>query len=369
MKPNLVHLEIDAGKGNVKKLTGWTRLVATRGIERFPNSFELQMTEAVPDFDYVEALPGNKCRVLIDDDVVLTGYVDKFIPSINGNQHIIQIVGRGLCCDLVDCSAEWLGMQFLNVSAQKIAESLAAPYGIKVVAELKTDQISVQNLNLGESPAAVLDRVCKVAQLLCYENENGELVLSRERGESATGGLKQGDNVEQANLVYGMDLRYSDYVAVYPSAPLTKDVTNGVSIGFYPLNDESMPRRRLLYILPEEGDAGFVVAKKRVEWEMKRRLARSFMLRATVSTWRDADGKLWTPNTQIAVDIPSLKIGTDKKWLIGEVTYRYDETGTHCDMLIMPVGAFTPQPIVGFPADKDVANAYLLAQGKGGITQ
>lgn len=365
---NNVTLEVE-GNGVTNTLKGWTRLNVTRGIERLPNSFDLQMSDNVPDLDYVDVKVGMTCRVKIGYDVVVTGYIDRFIPSINGNQHIIQVVGRGKCCDLVDCSAVWQSMQFLNVSANEIAVNLCEPFGISVLTEVSTTPISVQNLNLGESPAAVLDRVCKVAQLLYYENEDGDLVLSRERDEKATGSIAQGVNVEVANFTHAMDQRYSKYIVVNPATPVTKDLPgNDASVGMYETEDKLVQRFRPLYILPDDGDAGYVVAQQRMNWELKRRFARSYMLRVTTSTWRDANGDLWRPNIKVNVNIPALKV-VNEMWLIGEVTYRLDQTGTHCDMLIMPIGAFTPQPIVGLPADKDVANAYLISQGQVGPLQ
>jgi prophage tail gpP-like protein len=48
------------------------------------------------------------------------------------NQHILQVVGRGLCQDLVDCSAVYKGMQFVNMTAESIAKSLCEDFGITV---------------------------------------------------------------------------------------------------------------------------------------------------------------------------------------------------------------------------------------------
>jgi prophage tail gpP-like protein len=53
------------------------------------------------------------------------------------NQHILQVVGRGLCQDLVDCSAVYKGMQFVNMTAESIAKSLCEDFGITVNVKLK----------------------------------------------------------------------------------------------------------------------------------------------------------------------------------------------------------------------------------------
>ncbi|KAF1027067.1 MAG: hypothetical protein GAK29_00873 [Acinetobacter bereziniae] len=354
---NKVKLIIDTGT-NQFAIEGWTQVSITCGIERIPNSFSLQMSEKVPDLAYVEVIPGDKCTVYIGEDVVVTGYIDRFTNTVRANQHIYQVTGRGKCSDLVDCSAVWKGMQFQNMDALKIAESLCEDYGIKVSSEVKTDVISVQNINIGETPAAVLDRVCRVAQVLYYEDENGNLILSRERNDGPVGSLVQGKNIETASFTKGRDQLYSDYIVVIPSAALNADQIEDQNIGYYIVKDKFINRYRPLYIIPEDGDAGFKVAEKRAMWEQNRRYARSNVLNLTVSNWRNVEGILYKPNTQVQINIPSLKI-VMQNWLIGEVTYRIDEMGTRCDLIVMPIGGFTPEPIIpfkGLPTDVLEAN-------------
>ncbi len=360
MKDNIVKLVIETETSQTT-IIGWKNLNISRGIERIPNSFNLMMSEKVPDLNYVAINKGDKCKVYIDDDVVVTGYVDRVISMISADQHIIQVVGRGKCSDLVDCSAVWKGMQFQNMTATNIAESLCEDFGIAVISEVTTDVVSVQNINLGETAAAVLDRICRVAQILYYEDENGNLVLSRERNDKVLGSLVQGVNIETATFNDCTDQLYSDYIVVIPSAPLNMDQTPDQNIGYYTVHDKAIKRYRPLYIIPEDGDAGFTVAEKRAMWEQNRRYARSNMLSVTVSNWRDVSDALYKPNTQIQVNIPSLKV-VMQNWLIGEVTYRKDESGTRCDMLIMPIGAYTPEPIIPFKGlPTDVLNANLGA--------
>lgn len=355
MNRDTVKLKTNNGQTQLE-ITGWERLSITRGIERIPNSFDLQMSGKVPDLEYVEVTEGSECQVFIGDDVVVTGYVDRVISIISDNQRIIQVVGRGKCQDLVDCSAIWQGMQFNNMHAYTIAELLCVDFGIDVVEEVIGPLISVQNINLGETPAAILDRVCKIAQLLYYEDGSGNLVLSRERNHTVHGALEQGVNIESATFVQGMDQRYSDYIIVPPNAQLTGDITNGISAGYHTIKDPSVPRYRPLYIIPEDGDAGFIVAEQRAVWERNRRYARSNTVRVTATNWHDSDGGLYIPNTKIKLHIPKLGI-EDKNWLIGEVTYRLDETGTRCDLLVMPIGAFTPEPIVANKLPMDIGAA------------
>jgi hypothetical protein len=44
------------------------------------------------------------------------------------------------------------------------------------------------------------------------------------------------------------------------------------------------------------------------------------------------------------------------------VTYRIDETGTRCDLLVMPIGAYTPEPIVINKLPLDIGAALGVGQ-------
>ena len=68
---------------------------------------------------------------------------------------------------------------------------------------------------------------------------------------------------------------------------------------------------------------------------------------------RDSAGALYCPNTLVDVLLPAL-MARGETWIVSEVTYRRDEGGTACDLVIMPPEAFTPQPILLQPGMADV---------------
>jgi len=87
-------------------LTGWESASITRGIEIMPSSFEIGLTEKYPGraADIV-VKPGEPCVVLIGNDPVVTGTIDRTLPAMAPRQHTVHIHGRSKCEDLVDCSA------------------------------------------------------------------------------------------------------------------------------------------------------------------------------------------------------------------------------------------------------------------------
>ncbi len=81
-------------------------------------------------------------------------------------------------------------------------------------------------------------------------------------------------------------------------------------------------------------------------WERDRRFGRSFGLSVVTDSWRDSSGKLWTPNTHVPLELPSMKV-SNRTYVISEVTYvRDEENGTTAELLLIPPEAFAVQPII-----------------------
>ena len=93
---------------------------------------------------------------------------------------------------------------------------------------------------------------------------------------------------------------------------------------------------------------------------MVRRYGRSTVLTLTTDSWRDSAQTLWTVNTSVPVDAPHLGI-IKQKFLIAQVRFRRGKAGTHADLVLMPPGAFAPEPIVLTPQDPEIANARAQA--------
>jgi prophage tail gpP-like protein len=336
-----------------RQLSGWSDIRVTRGIERCPSDFALQLTEKYPGVaaDLV-VQPGDSCQVFIGNDLVITGYVDKFVPEIDGNNHRISVTGRSKCQDLVDCAAEWPGGQILGSSVLQIAQKLASVYGITVSALSDIGAgIPQFNLMLGETPYDVIERICRYRALLAYDDTDGNLLLAGVGSTKAASGFTQSINIERALVVYSMDQRFSEYVAFLQSVDVFTDLGAGGNL-LGVAYDYGVTRHRRRVIIAEAGGGGQDIAKQRANWEAARRYGRGATLMLTTDAWRDSAGTLYTPNTLVPLSIPALKLD-GKTWVIGEVTYARGERGTKCQLTIMPPEAFNPEPILlqPFPAD------------------
>lgn len=341
-----------------KVWAGWEEISLMRSCETCPSSFNITISERYPgELSAVVIEPGQTCVVKIGHDVVLTGYVDRYVPIIDGRQHSVRILGRSKVQDLVDCSALFDTFQISGQTVSQIARTLAGKYGINVKASGDDPLLPQLNLQLGETVWDVIERICRFAKLLCYDNPEGDLVLAPVSKDKHSSGAEQGTNVEAAQISYGMDGRFQEY-RVYPLSiqPLMQAEQSaggsGISGPLAIARDDAVKRNRVRIIILEHGAGSGSLqqaAQQRADWEAGRRRGRSEAVTVIVDSWRDSKGMLWQPNRLIPLDIPACKL-KKAEWIIGDVTYQKGRQGTVATIVAMPAHAFDPQydPLVPY---------------------
>lgn len=346
-------------------ISGWEDVSITCRCDGFPNSFSLAAATLDPSTRAATpGNPGDRCWVRIGDDTVVTGYLDQVVEGYGSTNHALSFSGRGKTCDLVDCSAEWPSGQIIGGTALTIAEKLVEPYGaLEVALSGGADagpQVPQWALDYTETPAAIIQRLAQNAGLIAYEGNDGRLLLAAVGTVTAGSGLLAGDggNVEAASVTYSMHERFSEVVCCWYSTAITDDIAG--SDFFHTEPDPNVGRhRRLDIVLAAVGgdETAEEFTKRRARWEVARRAGRALVVQATVDSWRDGGGKLWTPNTIVPVSLPGQRF--TGSLLVASVTYRRDaRTGTHADLVLMPKEAFAIEPIslnpIGAPDVKTV---------------
>ena len=363
VKPDDVALIIDG-----RDFRGWTDVRFTRGIERMPSDFTLSLTENYPNrSQFLEIKPGQGCELWAGRDRILAGHVDTVSSTIAKQSHSITVGGRNATADLVDCMAEWPGGQVRESSVLKVAQKLAEPFDITVRGESgppvgggarkgENILIPVFVIMIGEGAFEIIERLCRIAGLLVYDQPDGSLVLAtnpavlregltRNQGGMtvAASGFEEGVNVEHATTTFSMHQRYSNYKAYRFAFDAFNDISPETNL-IAEFKDESVPRYRPRAVLMElNKNMALENAEKRAMWEAKRRWGRSRAVTIRTDSWRDAAGVLYTPNTLIPLHLPTLKLER-LLWLASEVTYHLSERGTECEVTLMPSQAFDVQP-------------------------
>lgn len=333
-----------------RQISGWDAVRVTCGIERLPSDFTLSLMDYYPANPRQQlVVAGESCTVQLGNDLVLTGYIDCWSPSVSTSRHQIVASGRGKCQDLVDCSAEWPNNVISQADALQIAQKLAAPYGINVTSDVRDLQKVPQfTLNWGESSQEVIDRISRWAALLYYDLPDGSLRLTRAGTRQAGSGITQGENIQNAYFTSSMDERFSDYTGVSMSMTPVAEMSSDGGYSAVTLATSQDPeaanmRYRNRIIIVESTMNSDKQAQNCIDWEMNRRYGRSKSLDVTIDSWRDSAGKLWQPNTLIPIRLPIFGL-EDVLWLLSEVTFIRNERGTQARMFLMPPAAFAVRP-------------------------
>ena len=370
-------LIVEPPEGGAKQaFTGWTSTRVTRGIDRLPSDFEIEATERDPLHpEILRIQPFSPCEILLGSDKVLTGYIDRVVPSLSASGHSIHVVGRSKCEDLVDCAAMFQTFELRDTDPQNLATMLCAPFNISVdvVGDIGATSIPIFAVILSETVADIVARVARYAAILAYDGTDGNLILSRGGSTSMESGFAQGQNIQGATGAFSGDQRYSEVRAVYlsvemlyspPSLPTQASVLQHDTLTT--AYDKGVPRYRPFLFVAEQSDYHYTVAKARTQWEVNRRWGRSQQVRLVCDSWRDSAGKLWDINALAHVDIPALKINK-QVWLISEVSFVKDGRGTRSEVTLMPKEAFSVEPIILNPFAATIAEALNTPAGPNGV--
>lgn len=309
---------------NGQEYSGWKGVDIERSIEAVAGSFSLSIAE-MSNFEIKE---GDTVEVKIGSDTVNSGYVDDISEDISDGSHTLTVVGRDKTADLVDCSiktGEWK-----NVKFEDVAKEICNLFSIEIKKDTDTgDKFPSVKAQPGETAFELLDRHARQRGLLLSSTRDGKLLITT-TGKDSTGiTLKEGVNIKSASITRSTKERYQKYIV------LSSEENVGVS-GV--AQDDSIKRFRQIVMMSEnEGNAS--VCKKRASWEAITRAARGVSLSVEVQGWRDSNDNIWTENTMVNIDIPSLKIS--EIMLISSVNYIKDENGTITRMTIKRKDAYT----------------------------
>lgn len=351
--------------GNTRVI-GWETVAITRSVEAFPNSFVLTLADQFPgdptQAPFFPTGPGEPCQVYIGSDLVVTGFVDRYSITVGGGRHDVTITGRGTCQDLVDCPASVKSNTLSAANALDLARQLAKPFGIAVRSGVDDlgKPVKFFTVALGEPAYEIIERVSRYVGYLVYEDQSGTLVLDRVGTQAMASGFSMPGNIEGASSTLSADQRFSHYTVLWNSVaqfneanPLANQRADRDDDAFI----KQFPNRfRPKIIVSEQYDPDADYGMQRANWELARRIGRSQAINLTCDSWRDSAGALWQPNMLAPINAPPLKI-VNKQWVIGTVTFRKDQSGTHSDITLMPKDAFTPEPTPLFLWDRETTSA------------
>ncbi|GAA5783935.1 phage baseplate assembly protein [Chitiniphilus shinanonensis] len=315
---------------------GWTEISLQRGLEQLAGSFTLQLTERWPDQDTARPVkPGEACVVTIDDQPVITGFIDQVSVRFDAQARSLSVSGRDATADLVDCSASHGSGQWKRASLARIARDLCHDFKLPVVIDPAVqkqadDPFKSWNIEEGETVFDCLERMARLRMLLLTTRGDGALYITRPGTEEAQAALVEGNNLLGGEASFSWAQRFSLYRVKAQSRG--RHAEQGRS------SDAVVTRHRPLIVLAEDQAEGPTV-QQRANWEKTIRAARANRATVDVVGWRQGDGlPLWQPN--LRVNLKSGLLRADGDVLISEVSYTLGAGGERCALTLVDPRTF-----------------------------
>lgn len=370
---------------NGSEYGGWKSVRISAGIERQARDFELEVTDRWPGQAEIprRIQPGDPCQVFIGDDLIMTGYVDATPVRYDGKSVSVGVKGRSKTADLVDCcpiesgkstaassgGGQWKDVigpdgkkpnvvkpavtavnQWRHQKMEVIAAGLAAPYGVRVIAEVDTGKVIPDHqVQIGETVFESIDRMMRLRHVLSTDNEKGDLVfidvgsagmagIALELGKNLLSGSTELDykGVFSTYICKGQRSGNDDqYGADVAEEEGEAEETNSTTVtGETATATDARAKRRRVLVIKQSGQADGGTCQDRADYERAHRAAKALQTNYTVAGWRQEDGRLWLPNMMVRVR--DALIGFDTDMVIAEISWLLDSQGLRTEIKVGP---------------------------------
>lgn len=369
--------------------SGWKTVSIQKSIDKLAGLFHVSTTEGLMNkFENWHLRNGDFCQLKIDDQIILTGYVDEITHSYDANEHRIDLKGRDITCDLIDCCffPEDIDLskvnettaynEWTNQNAKEIITVICDIFGIPVeveesAQEAATEPIVIFKIKEGETAYESINRICKAKGILAITKGDRILRLTRAGSEFCRDDLVLGSNILSGSLIQSDRDRFSKYIikgkgkseSKYlllleenPYAIVSDEIV-GKKLNMQEDRSEASYRYRPKVLLTDiignftiipdlkkikesgtytdRSQTAIKICAQRGEQEARVRAGKSRRLVYKVQGWTQlGDGKVWEINKLVAVNDDLL--GIEDHFLIYDIKFEFNETnGTTTELSLV----------------------------------
>jgi len=344
--------------------TGWKSIVITRGLKEASSAFALDLLYTDPDMGIVLTLQSDiDCELYTRpegkganaDELLITGMTSDDDGNEVGTSKSLQLNGKSHTHRLVKNSCLHETGRLTKLTPLQIAQALAAPYEVPVIATVDTgDAIPVFRLEPGEKVFDAIERACRGRGLLITDDAQGRLVLCR-RGTARNDAIVHGGRVDVTKWGHSRSSaeRYTEYRVIGQRAGNNQAFGDHVAGGVGVAYDAGWTTYRHVLTIIAEGEADAAACQMRARWEAAVRSGKASELKLTVKGWRSPSGLLWSPNQTVKVLYPLR--GIDRDMLISGVLLTQNDEGTVANLTLAPPSAYTPE----LPTERKTSGSWL----------
>lgn len=264
-------------------------------------------------------------------------------PSVGGNGSSVRLSGYSLPGVLGDCTmpASAFPLQFRNVNIVDIASKLLEPFGLSVKREGDVGgPFRRVKMKRDRRVMAFLTNLAKQRQLLLRSNADGELVIAEPPAVSnPVASLRQGESPLKSVTP---EFRSQSYYSHVTGIRSTRRGLNGTQ--------HTVPNARAVEagiirpLILSMRDTSRGELPRAAQAAAGRMLAGSIVYSATVATWRDPTGAVWTPGDTVELTAPSVFVPEPFKFQIRAARLIRTVEGTTAELSLILPGAFGGEP-------------------------
>ena len=353
-------------------------------LDTFGFAFDLEIN--IPAQESNINTQGKAIKINVDEETLLTGFIEKQTISTTNNSTSININGRDKVCDFIDSRVS--NKVFATpIGFENLLKKLLTITGYEVVSpnkkiglqtELGTNQIAVINeygnieqfansegigFSKDESAYQLIQRLADKRRLVLGTDGDGNIVI-RGIGQNEASTILQrykiqgvsttANNIQTSTIVRDDSKRYYEYKIISSSnsiAPVSTD--EGLSI-LPNLNNAKVQYSSVFYDNEIRKTRKFIdnvanltnsQCQERAEWECNIRRARAFEYKCRVFGFRQnlssviKNNPLWKINELVYVVDEVCDV--EGEFLIKSVKYSKSLQGTFCDMVLVNPLAYT----------------------------
>ncbi|HDR1252688.1 TPA: phage tail protein [Pasteurella multocida] len=287
---------------------------------------------------------GKEVKVMINEQLVMTGIIDTTQHSINKTNRTFHLTGRDKAAILVDCSAPITNVKGLTVL--DAVKKIVAPLGIKNV-ELKAENnptLDKVDIDIGETAWNAVKRCVNSAGLHAWFDPKGVLIVGGADYSTPPVAtlccMKNGErnNFSNANLVFDVSQRFSEITFLAQRHGRSSD-DNKNDLKWVYKDDSMQTYKPKTVVVPDVED--LTALKKWAKKYISDSILEGFTLTITISDHKTQDGTLWQPGQRVHIiceeyDIDAIFFLMGRRFILSRAN------GTQTELRFKQDGIWTP---------------------------
>lgn len=278
----------------------------------------------------VDGLPlpfkgGESCKVIVDGDAVLSGFIEIVSVDYDDASHNIRIKGRSKTGDLIDSSLDARDYT-APVTLLKVVETVIGDLGLSIGAINNANITPFNDAEdkiasaVGENAFSFIERLARKRQVLLTPDSDSNVVITRSEPTSIDATLRntvatrgtafftskapETNNIISATVKYDNTQRYRKYTVKsslntslgFAGQTKLSDVVDQTGT----VEDSDVRQGRQLVIVAEKSSSD-QQSSERATWEANIRRTRSQVYTAIVQGYRSDSGVLWSVNNLVSI--------------------------------------------------------------------